>query len=419
MAEEEKSGKSEISLLPDNASTEDIKYKPKISLFRALIEKHYAGRLRLNEMTGKPEYKDADTGEWREWTDAHDSQMRAYFQQSYGLYSPKMLDDALQIHFMSNTVNPVLNMLEALEWDGKPRVERMLIDVMKCDDTPYIRECSRLIFAGGINRIYDPGCKFDDMVVLIGDQGCGKSTLAHWLAMDEKYFREIKTITGKEGIEALRGCWIGEVAELMAMTRVKETEAVKAYITTQADSYRPPYARHVVTVPRRCVFIGTTNNHQFLTDRTGNRRFYPVPCDHSDGKRLQDAEAEVRPYLAQCWAEAVQMYKAGNLKPYANYDIIDQIKAAQANAMEDDYRIGMIEQYLEDTKKKPNSTVSVIELWHQALNQPSEVKPTRKDSIEITQIMEGMGGWYRRDGLMRTAWGPQRVFIKRDIMFPL
>ena len=243
-----------------------------------LLENAYGSRLRFNVLSGKPEFFDRVQKTWQEWQDVNDAQIRAWFQNNYGLYHEKMLRDALQIHFESHKVNPLTDLLESV------------------------------IFAGGIHRAYRPGCKFDDMVVLVGKQGGGKSTLVRWLNMDDSFFREIKTITGKEGIEALRGVWIAEVAELMALTRVREAETVKAYITAQEDSYRAPYTRYVQTIPRRCTFIGTTNNSLFLSDRTGNRRFYPVKCN-MDGYDLLAHEKEVRAYIAQCWAEALDLYK--------------------------------------------------------------------------------------------------------------
>ena len=327
------------------------------------------------------------------------------------MYSQAKLADALQIYFQDHKVNPLLRILESLEWDGKPRVEYFLHDVMKAEDSEYIRECSRLIFAGGIHRAYEPGCKFDDMIVLIGGQAAGKSTIVRWLNMDDDFFREIKTINGKEGIEAIRGVWIGEVAELMAMTRVKEAEAVKAYITSQEDSYRPPYGKHVQTIPRRCMFVGTTNNPQFLTDKTGNRRFYPVKVQ-SYAYKMYDNIAAIQEYIRQAWAEAVHLYKEGKLQPFAKKEVLDQIRAAQEAAMEDDWRIGAIELYLEEQKKRAGSTVSVIELWHNALNEPEESKPTRKDSIEITQIITNIPGWIQCPSPIRTKWGLQKGFRK-------
>ena len=403
--------KSKVSLITGDVKAAGLQVKPTIDNFYRLITNHYGNNLRQNEMTGKPEWWDNRRKQWREWTDSQESEARAYFESTYSMYSQAKLSDALMIYFKDHTVNPLLDILEKLEWDGKPRVERFLHDVMKADDTDYVRECSRLIFAGGIHRAYEPGCKFDDMIVLIGGQSAGKSTIVRWLNMDDSFFREIKTISGKEGIEAIRGVWIGEVAELMAMTRVKEAEAVKAYITSQEDSYRPPYAKHVQTIPRRCMFIGTTNNPQFLTDKTGNRRFYPVKCQ-SLAYRMYDNEEVVKEYIRQAWAEAVHLYKSGQLQPFARKEVLDQIRAAQEAAMEDDWRIGAIEQYLDDYKRKTGDTVSVIELWHLALGEAEESKPTRKDSIEITQIITNIPGWIKCPNPIKTNWGRQMCYRK-------
>ena len=406
MAEEGQ--KSNISILPGSGP---IQVKATIDNFYKLITDHYGDKLRLNEMTGKPEYWNRARKKWMEWTDAQESQARAYFESNYGMYSQAKLADAMAIYFQDHKVNPLIEILEKLEWDGKPRVEHFLHDVMKAEDSEYIRECSRLIFAGGIHRAYEPGCKFDDMIVLIGDQSAGKSTIVRWLSLEDIFFREIKTINGKEGIEAIRGVWIGEVAELMAMTRVKEAEAVKAYITSQEDSYRPPYGKHVQTIPRRCMFIGTTNNPQFLTDKTGNRRFYPVKC-RSFAYELYRHETEIKDYIRQAWAEAVHLYKEGQLQAFAKKEVLDEIRAAQAMAMEDDWRIGAIEQYLEEQKPRTGDTVSVIELWHNALNEAEEKKPTRKDSIEIGQILSNIPGWVQLPNPIRTKWGRQKAFRK-------
>lgn len=413
MAEE---GKSAVSLI--SGLQEKPAFKPSIGVFRELIEKHYGNNIRMNEMTGRPEFYDHEALRWREWSDVRDCQMRAFFQTTYGLYKPEMLYDALQMHMESHRVNPLTDILDRLKWDGIPRMERFLTETMHTPDTPYYREVSRLIFAGGIWRAYNPGCKFDDMAVLVGKQGGGKSTLVRWLNIDDGFFREIKTISGKEGIEALRGVWIAEVAELMAMTRVKETEAVKAYVTSQEDSYRAPYKRHVETIPRRCIFIGTTNNPQFLSDRTGNRRFYPVLCDES-GYDLRSREKEVREYIKQCWAEALRLYRDGALPPYAKEELLNIIKKEQESATEDDWRIGAIRQYLDDQKKQPGSTVSVIELWHMALGNPEESKPSRKDSIEIGVILNEMEDWERCEKTVRSPrWGVQRVYQRKKNFYP-
>ena len=391
--------------------------KPTIFLFRHLLEINYSKVLRFNILTGRQEYFDRQEQVWQEWTDVNDAQLRLWFQSNYGLYHEKMLRDALQIHFEVHSVNPLTDLLDSLVWDGKSRITCFLHDILGCDDTAYYREVSRLIFAGGIHRAYRPGCKFDDMIVLVGEQGGGKSTIVRWLNMDDSFFREIKVITGKESCEILRGVWIAEVAELMAMTRVKESEAVKAYITAQEDSYRPPYARYVQTIPRRCTFIGTTNNPLFLSDRTGNRRFYPVACK-ANGYDVLEKESEIREYISQCWAEALYLFRKDELPPYADKSVISAIRQKQEAAMEDDWRVGAISQYLESVKRSPKDTVSIIELWHCALNVAEEIKPCRKDSIEISQIVLSLGGWKRAESTTMTRWGKQRYYVKDLPYFP-
>ena len=413
---ESQGGKSTLSILK---SLPAQSFKPQIELFVRLIEEGYGDSLRFNEMTSRQERYDEHTERWVNWRDVDDSVMAAYFQSSFNLYSPKMLENATRIYFERHKVNPLTDLIGSIQWDGQHRMERFLIDTIKCDDNDYNREVSRLIFAGGIHRAYRPGCKFDDMAVLVGKQGGGKSSLVRWLALEDKYFQEIKTISGKEGAEAIKGVWIGEVAELMAMTRTKEAEAVKAYITAQEDNYRVPWDKHPEVFPRRCIFIGTTNNGQFLSDKTGNRRFYPVFCGES-GYDLFDREPEIRENIRQCWAEALALYKEDKLQPYANRDLLTVIRSEQEFAEEDDWRVGAIKQYLISAKQKPDDVVCVIELWHRALGEPMETKPTRADSIEISKIMGNIDGWERvKKAVRMDPWGVQKVFRKvRSNFYP-
>lgn len=414
----QRSQKSGVSLITEEVKKEArVQCKPSFDTFYCLIAKHYGSDLRLNEVSGRPEVRDHGRKCWREWTDEDQDRAGGYFERHFGIWNERKLAMAFRTYFSDHRVNPVTEMLDRLEWDGKPRIEQFLHRVMKAEDTPYTRECSRLIFAGGVHRAYRPGCKFDEMIVLIGPQGGGKSTLVRWLNMDEDFFREIRTITGKEGVEALLGTWIGEVSELMALTRARETEAVKAFISGQEDSYRTPYSRYTQLIPRRCVFIGTTNNPQFLSDRTGNRRFYPVEC-FTTGKALRENEEEIRQEIAQAWAEAVYLYRQGDLLPCAREEVRNEIVRAQENAKEDDWREGAICQYLEDAKKAYNATVCVIELWHRALGWPADIKPARRDSLEIAQIMNSLPGWIRNTVAARTPWGLQKVW-RKDNTCPL
>lgn len=364
--------------------------------------------LLYNELSNAPEC--ISSGEIRRWKDEDDSWLRGYIEQNYCIYSPQKLDDALRVRFNQRRYHPVREKIQSITWDGKPRIKRFLIEWLKVDDCPYSEEVSRLIFAGGIHRAFRPGCKFEDMAVLIGKkQGEGKSTIIRWLAMDDKFFREVNEIDGQRGVEAVEGGWICEVSELLALKRTKEVEAAKSYFSRQTDTYRKPYDKRVTENPRQCIFIGTTNTAEFLTDKTGNRRYYPVECN-SSGRDLFEHKAEIQEYIEQCWAEAYALYQKGELPPVLDKSILPEAQYRQECALEDDYRAGMIKAYLDD--KAEGESVCIIELWQEALGE--SFKPTRKDSNELALIMQSAPGWIKVPSVQRTSrWGVQRCWVKQ------
>lgn len=364
--------------------------------------------LLYNELSNAPEC--ISSGEIRRWKDEDDSWLRGYIEQNYCIYSPQKLDDALRVRFNQRRYHPVREKIQSITWDGKPRIKRFLIEWLKVDDCPYSEEVSRLIFAGGIHRAFNPGCKFEDMAVLIGKkQGEGKSTIIRWLAMDDKFFREVNEIDGQRGVEAVEGGWICEVSELLALKRTKEVEAAKSYFSRQTDTYRKPYDKRVTENPRQCIFIGTTNTAEFLTDKTGNRRYYPVECN-SSGRDLFDHKAEIQEYIEQCWAEAYALYQKGELPPVLDKSILPEAQYRQESALEDDYRVGMVKAYLDG--KSEGESVCIIELWQEALGE--SFKPTRKDSNELALIMQSAPGWIKVPSVQVTSrWGRQRCWIKQ------
>ena len=363
--------------------------------------------LKFNLLTYSPEQE--RDGESVRWTDADDAETRRYIEKEYKFHSVQKCDDALRIVFARNQYHPIRDKIEAFEWDGTSRIEQFLHTWMKCEDTEYTREVSRLIFAGGIHRLYNPGCKFDDMPVLIGTkQGEGKSTLVRWLALDDSYFTEVNEFDGQRGIEAVEGAWICEVSELLAMTKAREQEAVKSYLTRLNDRYRMPFDKRVTDHPRQCVFIGTTNKEQFLTDKTGNRRFYPVKVQQN-GYELFNRESEIKEYIRQCWAEAKHLYDLDMIPPYANRQLINDIRKMQDEATEDDYRVGLITEYLEGRYE-----TCVLDLWKNALKNDFS-KPTKKDSQELGVIMQSIPGWTKQEKVKRfSAFGVQKWWARKS-----
>ena len=148
-----------------------------------------------------------------------------------------------------------------------------------------------------------PGTKFDQVLILEGAQGSGKSSALRILGGEWHSDAELGRVEGKDASIVLQGCWIFELGEMTAMGR-SEIEALKAFLSRNDDRYRGPYERTAKSAPRRCVFIGTTNADGYLRDTTGNRRFWPVHTDKIDLEKLA-ADRD------QLWAEAAAAEASG------------------------------------------------------------------------------------------------------------
>lgn len=215
--------------------------------------------------------------------------------------------DVVSDFALSNRRHPVRLYLEEVSgtWDETPRVETWLIDYAGAEDTPYVRAVSRLSLVAAVRRILQPGCKFDEMPILEGPQGGGKSSLLRTLCPDESWFTDDLPLDGdaKRFIEAVKGKWIIEAGELKGM-RKAEADALKSALSRQVDRARMAYGREPVELARQCVIFGTTNSERYLKDTTGNRRYWPVRC----GALKVASLALVRDQL---WAEAARLEADG------------------------------------------------------------------------------------------------------------
>lgn len=211
-------------------------------------DKRYAN-IRFNELSGRAEVHNIIVDgkpQIKKWTDADEAASERYMETAYELYSPPKHERALRLLFEERRYNPIRDVIDSVKWDGTERCENFLTKWALVEDSDYTREVSRLIFAGGIHRLYEPGTKFDDVVILIGTrQGEGKSTLVRWLAVKDEWYGEVTLFDGQQAIEQLQGKWICEISELLALTKTKEQEAAKAYITRAVDSYRKPWDKNV------------------------------------------------------------------------------------------------------------------------------------------------------------------------------
>jgi predicted P-loop ATPase len=305
------------------------------------------GKFALNEFDQREVLK--GTVPWRKFnpskthvTDKDVSHLRHYFEKSYGISSAPKLEDAFRVILDKNQYHPVKDYLSAQVWDGEKRIDTLLTDYLGVTDSPYTRAIIRKTLAAAVTRIFNPGCKFDYVLTLIGDQGLKKSTLIDKLGVD--WFSDsFTTVQGKEAYEQLQGAWILEIAELSGMRRA-DVETVKHFITKRKDRYRVSYGRRIEEFLRQCIFVATTNDKRPLRDATGGRRFWPAEV-HAvpPAMDVTDLTPDV---VGQIWAEAVLLYKSR--EPLYLSPELEAIAAqVQADHTDIDERVGMIQAYLD------------------------------------------------------------------------
>jgi putative DNA primase/helicase len=201
----------------------------------------------------------------------------------------------------------VWSYLAGLEWDGQKRISGWLATYLGAQDSPTVQAIGRMWLISAVARAHKPGAKVDHMLVLEGDQGARKTTALEALCGEAWFQPELGDLRNKDSVVTLQGRWIVCMDELHALRSVDVIELAKNYLTRTVDKYRPPYGRHTVEQPRSCVFAGTTNADSYLSDPTGNRRFWPVKVGQTHKVDLDAIRAD----RAQLWAEAKEAYRSG------------------------------------------------------------------------------------------------------------
>lgn len=373
----------------------------------------------------------------RSWTDNDDAGMRHYLEKAHGITGVNKVFDACSLVCHKHSINAVADWLNALpEWDGVPRLDRLFVEYLGAEDTEYVRAVARKSFAAAVARALKPGVKYDTMPILVGPQGIGKSTLLRIMG-GEWFSDSLSSFEGKEAYELIQGSWLLELGELNGLSKA-EMNVVKQFLSKLSDIFREPYGRRTSEFPRRCVFFGTTNESEFLRDKTGNRRFWPVDCGKNPPtknvfKQLDDEAPQI-------WAEALLAWKNGE-KLFLDGEAEKQSLRAQEEHSEHNAKEGIIREFLErkipaDWSKRtiaqrrmfwsgefgriaPENLVErtkacALEIWCEALG--GDVKTLRKsDAAEINAIMASIEGWERAENGIRTGaeYGLQRGYIRR------
>jgi hypothetical protein len=248
-----------------------------------------------------PPYAAPDAlGEW----ESHDDSRTAMWLATTEGFTPSsaVVAETVEVMAREASFHPVRQYLNALSWDGTPRIDDWMTDLLGAPNNEYTRLVARFFLIGMVKRVLEPGCKFDYCLVLEGRQGMYKSSALRVLGGE--WFKDTDIdLSNKDSMTALQGAWLYEIAEMDSLSRA-EASKQKSFLSRQVDEFRPVYGRREVRLPRQVVFAGTTNSWEWNKDPTGGRRFWPVEVTDVD---LQAIVAQ----RDQLFAEALHQYRAG------------------------------------------------------------------------------------------------------------
>ncbi len=372
----------------------------------------------------------------RRWDD--ESGLRWYLEKFHGLKGGNYIDHALDMAFKKNRRNKVKDYLIDLAWDGVKRLDTLLIDYFGAEDNLYTRNAVRKSLIAAVARAMVPGTKYDTMLILVGAQGIGKSTFFKKLGKEDWYSDSLTTFEGKEAAELVQGYWIIEVGELAGFNK-SELRAIKQFLSRTEDIYREAYGRRTNSFPRRCVFFGTTHEDDFLRDRTGNRRFWPI--DLGVSLPSKNVFNELDEEVDQIWAEAYTAWQLGE-RLYLDKEAELISQDAQEDHKERNPKEGMVLNFIAKqipidwTKRDLNNRrmywdsverggepgeimcrkrICALEIWCECFNfNPSLIQ--NKDTREINHILDGIKWLEKSKKTQRFGkiYGVQKGYIVKE-----
>ena len=371
------------------------------------------------------------------WTDTDDAGLRNFLEIKYEIVNTMKIGDAVLLAMQSCMRHPVREYLLSLKWDGVARADTIFIDYLGAEDTEYTRTVTRKALIGAVARIMQPGCKHDHILVLVGPQGCRKSTTLAKLG--KSWFSDsFYTVQGKEAYEQIQGFWLIEMGE-MAATRKAELESIKQFVSKQSDSYRAAYAKRTQEHPRQCAFFGTTNDDEFLRDATGGRRFWPVTVTDKGRETGDYFTAEI---VDQVWAEIVMRYSAGENWYLDNAKIEAVARQIQDAHTEMNGKQGLLEQFVERLLPKDWATRNLsqrLAYWNDGFDDEKQAGTERRKAIcaleihcelfggtvkdytpqktrEYNAMLKRLPGWKARSRInYGEIYGQQRGFVREEM----
>lgn len=332
--------------------------------------------------------------------DAALTRMRLLMEDEWGLiFGKDRWFDIATDEARHNTFHPVRDYLASLEWDGEARLNTWLSAYGGAASNEYVAAVGAIALIAAVRRVRDPGCKFDEMVVLESEQGTNKSTALNILATREEWFTDDCPLNGdsKLMIEQIGGRWIVEMGELKGMRR-GEVEHVKSTLSRRVDKARLAYGRLTVEQPRQCVFFGTTNDSAYLRDMTGNRRFWPVQIERFDLKALRRDRDQI-------WAEAAAREADGE-----SIRLPEQLWAVAGEHQLAREHIDPFMERLSERLDGIEGKVRANDIWD-ALGFADAGKRTQDHNVRLSAVMQKLG-WRRPASKLRFDGRPQHAWVK-------
>lgn len=349
-----------------------------------------------------------------------------YLEREYKIQASRAkIESVVQTVAFRRYVNPVRDYLDGLEWDGTPRLEHALPGVKP---TEYTKMVARKALVAAVARVYEPGIKWDHILVLYGNEGLGKSW---WIEkMSKGWMATLGRINDKDTLLAMQRSWIMISDEGHALRRPNESEAMKEFLTRTTDLVRLPYERETLAHPRRCVIWGTTNDEIFLHRQEGNRRFLIVRCESAvDFDQITDE------YVDQVWAEAVVRYREGETL-FITGENAEAAEAQREIFTEEDPIQGLVQEFTErlvpeewdemspdqrvlwlrdesagfEKGVRKMTQVCSVQIWVEAMDGRMD-NYARRDLKPITTALKELPGWRAVPGTRRIkGYGVQRVY---------
>lgn len=352
-----------------------------------------------------PPYAFGRTGEW---DGEDDTRTSVWLAQQYRLdVSSAQVTEAIEMLARDQRFHPVRDWLRGLAWDGERRCEEWLIRYAGVADSPYVRAVSQYFLRGMVRRVMEPGCKFDFCLVLEGEEGLRKSTLAMVLGGPWGSDVPIDLTNNREAGLALQGVWVVEFAEMESVTRA-EAHLQKSFLSRTFDHVRRLYGKRYERMPRQCVFIGTTNETEYIKEGQGARRFWPVSVPG-----MIDIDG-LRAALPQLLAEAMHDYEVGERcypSPQEQVEVFrpEQMKRVVQESLIDALHDWVLEPDLDESTKRfaNDGAFSIADAAFRAL-KVSYAQLTRDLQTRIGKALAALGceRIEKRNGMTRYWYKP-------------